>query len=324
MGCIYKITNTVNGKSYIGQTRHDAEKTRIRPHLNGQGSLLIKRAIEKYGKEAFTYKILHDGVIPEFLDTLEMEAIAKFNTIAPHGYNLTTGGGGGSPSEETRRKQSEAKKGNTNWLGRKHTNESCRKMSEAKKGKPSPKGMLGKRHSEETCQKMSKAHIGNTYCLGHTPSQETRRKISRALTGRIHSEETCRKISEANKGEKNHNYSKPAWNKGISPSEETCRKMSEAKKGKKRGPRSEETCRKISEANMGEKHPNYGKPAFNRSPYYDDAHQFFYSLTKSLPLSEKRKKLRERFPTVKRDTMNKWTRQWNSDNYLSCCSSRTI
>ena len=32
MGCIYKITNTVNGKSYIGQTRHDVEKTRIRKH----------------------------------------------------------------------------------------------------------------------------------------------------------------------------------------------------------------------------------------------------------------------------------------------------
>ena len=34
-----------------------------------------------------------------FLDTLEKEVIAKFNTLAPHGYNLTeTGGGGGKTS----------------------------------------------------------------------------------------------------------------------------------------------------------------------------------------------------------------------------------
>ena len=38
MGSIYKITNTVNGKAYIGQTIHDAEKTRIRDHLNGTGN----------------------------------------------------------------------------------------------------------------------------------------------------------------------------------------------------------------------------------------------------------------------------------------------
>ena len=77
-------------------------KTRIRDHLNGNGNRIVKQAIAKYGREAFTFEILHDGVIPEFLDTLEIEAIAKFNTIAPHGYNLDTGGGGGSPSKETR------------------------------------------------------------------------------------------------------------------------------------------------------------------------------------------------------------------------------
>ena len=38
MGSIYKITNTVNGKAYIGKTIRDAVKTRIRDHLNGYGS----------------------------------------------------------------------------------------------------------------------------------------------------------------------------------------------------------------------------------------------------------------------------------------------
>ena len=132
MGSIYKITNTVNGKAYIGQTIHDAEKTRIPRHFSGHGSALIDHAIKKYGRDAFTYEILHDCIIPEFLDTLEIEAIEKFNTIAPHGYNLTTGGGGSSPCEETRRKLSEARKGKP---GKPHSEETRRKISEANTGK---------------------------------------------------------------------------------------------------------------------------------------------------------------------------------------------
>ena len=178
MGSIYKITNTVNGKSYIGKTIHDAEKRRIRYHFagKGNGSRLIKDDIEKCGQDAFTYEILHDGIIPEFLDELEIEAIAKFNTIAPHGYNLTTGGDGGSHCEEARRKNSEALKGEKNpMFGR--------------TGEKSPH--YGKRHTDETLQKMSKARIGRKH------TDETRRKQSKAKMGKKRSEETCRRISES-------------------------------------------------------------------------------------------------------------------------------
>ena len=190
MGSIYKITNTVNGKAYIGQTIHDAEKTRIRDHFRskGKGSQLIKDDIEKYGQDAFTYKILHDGIIPEFLDTLEKEVIAKFNTLAPHGYNLTEGGGGGSRSEETRRK-----------------------MSEARKGKPSPN--KGKPFSEEHCRKISEAMKGKTL------SEETRRKISENNSTKR--PEVRRKISEAHKGQTPWNKGKNAFRRNAS--ENLCR-----------------------------------------------------------------------------------------------------
>lgn len=89
MGCIYKITNTVNGMIYIGQTIHNAEKTRKNDHLNGtsNGNSLIKDDLKVYGKDAFTFEILHDGIIPEFLRTLEDQEIVKHDCIDPNGYN---------------------------------------------------------------------------------------------------------------------------------------------------------------------------------------------------------------------------------------------
>lgn len=91
MGSIYKITNTLNGKAYIGKTIHEPEKGRIRQHLNEKAPecRALHNAIKKYGREAFTYEILHDGIIPELLNSYEIEAIVKHNTFSPRGYNLT-------------------------------------------------------------------------------------------------------------------------------------------------------------------------------------------------------------------------------------------
>ena len=200
MGSIYKITNTINGKVYVGQTINDAYKTRIRDHLNGtqHGSRLVKHAIEKYGQDVFTVEILHDGIIPEFLNTLEIEAIAKFNTVAPNGYNLDTGGNGvGSPSGETRRKLSEANK------GKKRSEETKQKISASKTGENHPN--YGKPRSEETKRKMSENH----------PMKRP---------------EARRKLSEARKGENNPMYGRTGENHpnyGKPRSEETKRKMSE-------------------------------------------------------------------------------------------------
>ena len=260
MGSIYKITNTVNGKAYIGQTIHDAVKGRIRVHLNGysRGSELVKRTIEKYGKENFTYEILHDGVIPEFLDALEIEAIAKFNTIAPHGYNLTTGGEGGSHCAETCRKISEAKKGEKHPnYGKPRSAETRRRISESKKGKP---------RSEETKRKLSKAHTGKKH------TQEHRRKNAESKKGKPLSPETCRKISDAQTGEKNHQYGKP-----LSP----------------------EHCKKISEA--------------QETPERIAAREFFFSLPADMPLTEKRKHLRQKFPEKHYNTIYKWCKKFDSE-----------
>ena len=320
MGCIYKATNTYNNKAYIGQTRHDAYKTRIKDHFAGRGSRLVKQAVDKYGKDAFIVEILHDGIIPELLDSYEIEAIKKYNTLAPHGYNLDTGGGGSKTlSEETRRKMSAAHKGNPgHWKGKTFSEEHRRNLSAARKGKllsekarealrELSESNKGRKHSDETRRKISAAHKGKTF------SEVSRRKMSESRKGKPRSEETRRKLSEVNTGKK--------------LCEEHRRKISAAQKGRKH---SDETKQKMSEAKKGENHPMYGRKHSDatrrkiseaqRHPERIAAHQCFNSLPSRMNLKEKRKILYQTFPDVKRDTMCKWTRQWkpsDSDNITS-------
>ena len=93
------------------------EKGRIKKHISGRGNLILARAVKKYGRDAFTHEILEENVFDEFLSELEKAYIAKFNTIRPNGYNITSGGGG--------------------ILGYKHTPETKQRISNTSKGRPS-------------------------------------------------------------------------------------------------------------------------------------------------------------------------------------------
>lgn len=94
-GIIYKYTNIINGKSYIGQTID--EKSRIKKHKNSKDNLPFHCAIRKYGWENFKYEVLvriesEDKLtISLLLDDLEIYYISKYNTLE-EGYNLTSGG----------------------------------------------------------------------------------------------------------------------------------------------------------------------------------------------------------------------------------------
>lgn len=93
MGIIYKITNTVNNKSYIGQTQLSLEK-RYNEHFrdSNRRDYKFSRAIRKYGKEAFSVEILEE-VPAEKLNEREMFWIDTFDTYH-NGYNSTKGGEG--------------------------------------------------------------------------------------------------------------------------------------------------------------------------------------------------------------------------------------
>ena len=90
-GIIYKITNKVNNKSYIGQTRYTIE-FRWKQHQHKKDNTYFHNAIHKYGVENFNIEILEECDIKD-LNSKEIFYIAKYDTFN-NGYNLTIGGDG--------------------------------------------------------------------------------------------------------------------------------------------------------------------------------------------------------------------------------------
>ena len=177
---IYRITNLINGKTYIGQHKYK----KLGDEYMGSGKLLLK-TYKKYGIENFKKEILVFNISKkEHIDLLEKTFIAseREKVWAENCYNITDGGEGGSFkgrtfSEETRKKMSESHKGiplseeqRKNMRGRPAWNkgmpcseETKRKISEANKGNPGP--WEGKQLSEETKRKISEAHKGKHWKL---------------------------------------------------------------------------------------------------------------------------------------------------------------
>lgn len=92
-GRIYKITNNINGKLYIGQTIYPLSY-RYTNHLsdarNGRGYAMAS-AIRKYGQNNFKIELVEE-CDEDQLNDLEVKYIKQYNSVTPNGYNLTHGG----------------------------------------------------------------------------------------------------------------------------------------------------------------------------------------------------------------------------------------
>lgn len=99
---IYKTTNKINGKIYIGQD------SKCNPEYLGSGSL-IRRSIRKYGKENFEKEILEDNIIcKKILNERETYWIEHFDsTNKLIGYNIMSKGWQYERTEESLKKQKE-------------------------------------------------------------------------------------------------------------------------------------------------------------------------------------------------------------------------
>jgi len=163
---IYRATNKINGKQYIGYTTKSLSE-RIQTHVNKSKSnsdksyfYLFKLALRKYEIDNFEWDILETCTSKEECCKREIYYIDKYNTISPNGYNLTYGGNGGIMSKETKEKVSKSLK--TYWQNNDHywTDVSSETRSEwAKKSwmTKKEKGYIkpGYIHSEESKVKMS-------------------------------------------------------------------------------------------------------------------------------------------------------------------------
>lgn len=199
---IYKITNTINDKCYIGSAVNIKNRwVQHIKHLNSDNhhSVYLQRAWNKDGKENFKFEILliclkEELLIKEqsFLDWLNPE------------YNMCKIAGSS--------------------LGYKHTIHTRNKMSSSQKGRII---------SEETRNKISLAN------KGHNTSEETRLKISLSQKGKVISEETRLKQSIIKCGKKRTPHTKETKEKmsdsakGRIRSKTTCLKLSIAGKNKK-------------------------------------------------------------------------------------------
>lgn len=96
-GLIYKYTNLINGKVYIGQTSTSLE-VRHKKHLQSAKSEAdngyFHRAIKKYGIENFSLEIIEEDIPIDKLDEREKHWIAQYDSfyVSGKGYNLTAGG----------------------------------------------------------------------------------------------------------------------------------------------------------------------------------------------------------------------------------------
>lgn len=188
---IYKFTNLVNGKVYIGKTINDPSR-RLREHeLNAmKGSeTLLHYAIRKYGIDSFSFEIIFNVLDEADVNYFEIRFIKEYNCSilngSNNGYNMTFGGDGLSigfkHSDQTKLKMSKTRKGTTKSVNHKAA------LSKSKSGSNNPMhGRIGK----------------DSPCYGKVASAATRKKQSDAASARkvIHKERTCPHCLTTGKG----------------------------------------------------------------------------------------------------------------------------
>jgi len=192
---IYKTTNIINGKYYIGKDVNNSN------HYLGSG-VLLKMAIKKYGKENFNKEILEYCETLEILEEREKFWIKELNSIVL-GYNLTEGGTGGDTfTNNTNKKEIREK------LRKRIYSEEVKKIKlknlipfKFQSGKNHPN--FGKKQTEKTKNKRKNTFLENGYTSpmknkNHT--EESKQKIRLKKIGTKLSDETKFKISQKKKG----------------------------------------------------------------------------------------------------------------------------
>jgi group I intron endonuclease len=150
---IYKVTNKINGKIYIGQTSKND------PNYLGSGPVIMK-AVKKYGRDSFIREVIEFCDSKELLNEREIFWIKFYNSTDRNtGYNISTGGNGGNlgdlVNEKISRQSYDHMRGNALRKGKDPINKGV-PMSEEQKDK------LRKPKSENHKKNLSVAAMNRT------------------------------------------------------------------------------------------------------------------------------------------------------------------
>lgn len=177
---IYAITNTVNGKRYIGSASNLASRFRThkaRLNLDKHHSVKLQNAWRKYGPDCFRFEVLEFVANRANLVDREQHWIDVHQAASASGYNISPIAGSS--------------------LGVKHTEKAIRNMGESKIGircKPETREKIslantGKKRKPEVVEKMAAARTGSKR------SDETKMKMRMAHLGKPKSPETIANMS---------------------------------------------------------------------------------------------------------------------------------
>lgn len=195
---IYKITNKINEKSYIGQTVGDLNKRKcshlccVKNDKNDKNNIYLYNSMRKYGVDSFKWEILEECDTKEELDEMEFHYIKQYNTLKPSGYNMTLGGSTGAygwkPTKENKENIGNGVKNFWKNVSDEYRENWGKLKSSQNSGKNNP--MYGKKRPE-ICGENNQAK-----------RQEVREKISNKRKGKRVSEEVKERIRQKLKGRK--------------------------------------------------------------------------------------------------------------------------
>jgi GTPase involved in cell partitioning and DNA repair len=159
---IYRTTNILNGKIYIG--KHQTKD--INDGYLGSG-IALEKAIKKYGKESFKKEVLFIFNTEDEMNEKEKELVTESFIASNSNYNMGVGGEGGS-----------------HFKGKSHSEKTKKLLSSIAKNQ---------RHSEETRKKISEANRKRVL------SEETKKKLSEKAKLRFSDEKSKKNHSDTMK-----------------------------------------------------------------------------------------------------------------------------
>jgi group I intron endonuclease len=136
---IYKATNILTGKSYIGFDSRWPRRRNEHKHAAGStSSYPFHSAMREYGFNNFYWEVLFESEDQKLTMDAECFYIKIFGSFGSHGYNANIGGGGMAGKNHTaltKQKISESMKKNPTkaWLGKQRSNETKQAISEKNK-----------------------------------------------------------------------------------------------------------------------------------------------------------------------------------------------